>query len=205
MWKRTGRLFILGVLALALPGFGQNRVFVTNDTFSGNLGGLAGGDTICQREADAVPLGGSWVAWLSTVNPQVNAVDRLSAGSFALLDSTPVAASIADLTDGNIANPINLTPTSQVVQGPVWTGTATTGLPGAPPNDCTGWTAGPFGWYGEASRSDGGWTFVDTLPCDDALRLYCFEVQAAPTLPQWAALGLALLLLAGPALSLRRQ
>ena len=51
------------------------RMFVTSTFHSGPIGGLAVADSICQTRADAVPLGGTWKAWLSTST--VNAVDRI--------------------------------------------------------------------------------------------------------------------------------
>src|SRR5690606_18750316 len=46
---------------------GPCRVFVTNQTFQGNLGGVAGGDELCQTAADSSELtrGGTYKAWLS--------------------------------------------------------------------------------------------------------------------------------------------
>ncbi|MFQ5526156.1 MAG: hypothetical protein ACE5GX_07825 [Thermoanaerobaculia bacterium] len=197
-------ILVLALLASAAPSFGQNRVFVTDGRFNGNLGGLAGGDAICQAEADGQALGGVWVAWLSTVSPVVNARDRLSPGSFALLNGSPVAASIADLTDGTIANAISLTPTGVILMStPVWTGTAPDGTPGAPPNDCGGWTGAGSGWFGNATNSDSQWTFIDTFPCDNSAPIYCFERQVVPSLPAWALLVLAVTLGAGSLLLLR--
>jgi hypothetical protein len=42
------------------------RVFITSTIYKGNLGGLSEGDAKCQARADAVGLGGTWKAILST-------------------------------------------------------------------------------------------------------------------------------------------
>ncbi|MCP3974444.1 MAG: hypothetical protein GY720_08120, partial [bacterium] len=83
------------------------RVFVTSTQQNGNLGGLAGGDAVCEARATANTLGGTWRAWLSTST--VDAKDRLTepAGVFTrAVSGTKVADDIADLTDGNIDNAI---------------------------------------------------------------------------------------------------
>jgi len=40
------------------------RAFVTNGTYSGKLGGISGADALCQGEADATGVGGTWKAWV---------------------------------------------------------------------------------------------------------------------------------------------
>ena len=42
------------------------RVFVTNQTWNGDLGGLQGADNKCQQAAFDRGLGGAWRAWVST-------------------------------------------------------------------------------------------------------------------------------------------
>jgi len=61
-----------------LPVFdGGLRIFITRDTFEGDLGGLAGGDEKCQLAAAAAELGGTWVAYLSV--GAVTAPSRMTA------------------------------------------------------------------------------------------------------------------------------
>jgi hypothetical protein len=53
-----------------------NFVFVTSRAYTGNLGGLAGADAICQTHAAEAGLPGTYVAWLATST--VTAPSRLA-------------------------------------------------------------------------------------------------------------------------------
>ena len=77
-------------------------VFVTSQTFNGNLGGLAGADAKCNAAAMAAtpsPLPGTYTAWLS--DSSIDARDRVtqSAGPYVRTDGVRVAESFTDLTD----------------------------------------------------------------------------------------------------------
>src|SRR5262245_5083470 len=59
------------------------RVFVTTKSYpadlktaGGAVSGVAGGDSLCTRDALAAQLGGNWKAWLS--NDTVSAIDRIT-------------------------------------------------------------------------------------------------------------------------------
>ena len=85
---------------------GVKFVFASSTTSDGDLGGLDGADTECNVLAENAGLPGEFVAWLSTAS--VDAVDRLagSNGPWFSTGGEMVAASVADLTDGDITNPI---------------------------------------------------------------------------------------------------
>jgi hypothetical protein len=72
-------------------------VFATSQGFTGNLGGLAGADAICQAEANAAGLPGTYKAFLSDNN--TSAADRLNQSSlpYELVNGTPIAADWADI------------------------------------------------------------------------------------------------------------
>ncbi|MEC7948346.1 MAG: Ig-like domain-containing protein, partial [Myxococcota bacterium] len=63
-------------------GPAQTRVFVTSDTWAGDHGGVSGADQHCQDAADAVGLGGVWVAWLSSTSR--SAKDQVGPGPYVL-------------------------------------------------------------------------------------------------------------------------
>ncbi len=158
-------------------------VFVTSLTYNGNLGGLAGGDNRCQALADAGSFGGTWSAWLSTNTP-IHAKDRITDTQYALLDSRLVANSKADLTDGSIANRIDLTDSGAVITTPsVWTGTASTGnYAGGSSNfySCVNWgsqSSSLFGRTGSPTSTTTSWTTVSFVQCSSVRRLYCFRVS----------------------------
>ena len=86
--------------------------FVTGETHSGDLGGLAGADASCQRLATAVGAGGrTWRAYLSThgtaTEPAVNARDRIGDGPWHNAKGVMIAPSLADL-HGDIQRDTNL-------------------------------------------------------------------------------------------------
>lgn len=182
---------------------GNKRVFVTSTWYDGNLGGLTGADNKCQTRADAVGLGGTWKAWLSSQT--VSAASRLthSSDSYQLLDGTVIAGSWSDLTDGTILHQIDLTETNTIVTrdpsndtSHTWTGTAFDGTiyndVHGPYDLCKNWTSnyyssteGYMTVIGTTQGSDlggsnlinGKWTIWATgFRCgDNFARLFCFE------------------------------
>jgi hypothetical protein len=87
--------------------------FVTGEKHSGNLGGLAGADAICQRLAQAAgsPATRVWRAYLSTQGtpqtPSVNARDRIGNGPWFNSRGVMIAGSLADL-HGDVQRDSNL-------------------------------------------------------------------------------------------------
>ena len=83
------------------------RFFVTSAAkASGDLGGLAGADAICQSLASAAGAGDrTWRAYLSTQaangQPAVNARDRIGTGPWHNAKGTQIAANVADLHGDN--------------------------------------------------------------------------------------------------------
>jgi hypothetical protein len=66
-----------------------NRIFVTSETYDGDLGGIAGADAICQGHADAASLGGTWRALLQT--PTEDWHERLTGSrGWVRVDGAPV-------------------------------------------------------------------------------------------------------------------
>jgi len=53
------------------------RVFITDNEYSGNLGGLDGADQICQEEAAKLGLGGEWMAFLGGENDNETTTQRV--------------------------------------------------------------------------------------------------------------------------------
>lgn len=162
------------------------RVFVTSQTFNGNLGGLSGADEKCQALANAAGLGGTWVAWLS--DSSHNASDRISKTNdgYYRLDGVKIAANYSDLLDGEIENPINVYENLSVVGSElsgeevlVWTGTnSSSGALPSDPQYCSNWLDAShqtFGYCGKTSDTDQAWSMAAAAYCDTRHRLYCFE------------------------------
>ena len=155
------------------------NVFVTSQTFTGDLGGVVGADAICQELACSAGLPGNYKAWLSdSSSSPANDFDQGTA--YSLVDGTAIASSFADLTDGSLQNPINkdengVTITSGILN--VWTNTNDDGTRRSS-TDCQGWTSSSSsfaGTTGNASRKDTTWTFFSNLNCAVSARLYCFQ------------------------------
>lgn len=162
---------------------GPLRAFVTSQTWSGNLGGLAGADLKCKQAAEAAGLGGTgvWVAWASTNSDNVRALDRVTSnGPWHLVDGTVLAVDKADLTDGVLDPALRRTEQNQVIDAMndrTWTGTRPDGTPAQ--NDCARWMSGSSnsaGAVGEANQKGGNWTNLGPESCNNANRLYCFEL-----------------------------
>ena len=86
--------------------------FVTSSTQSGNLGGLAGADAVCQRLAAAAGAGNRvWRAYLSTQGtpaaPAVNARERIGNGPWYNANGVKIADNLADL-HGDVQRDSNL-------------------------------------------------------------------------------------------------
>lgn len=178
---------VLNTLCARNPDCGAFIVFVTSTEHDGDLGGLAGGDQICNSRAAAAGMRGrTFVAWLSTSS--VDARDRLSeppAGRLGQVDGWVrtdgafVAASIADLTDGNISGLIDRDEFgAQQEDQNVWTGTTFDGK--ALESDCSNWTTASASFFARVGYTggliDGDWTNVASQNCNLTARLYCFEV-----------------------------
>lgn len=53
------------------------KVFITQNTYAGDLGGLGGADQKCQQEAEKMGIGGSWTAFIGGDADEETAVERL--------------------------------------------------------------------------------------------------------------------------------
>lgn len=177
----------------AAPSGSGLRVFVTSAVYNGNLGGLSGADAKCRALAIAASLGGTWKAWLSTNS--ISAASRLvhETSPYKLVNGIVIADNWADLTDGSLAAPINVTETGINFSTPVWTNTAINGSSAYTDQyDCSGWTdSQPFpGSSGYSGFMDSYWTTSGAQGCSRSYALYCFEQSGTvPTPPNLVATG----------------
>ncbi len=154
------------------------RVFLTNQVFSGALGGALGADAVCQEAADSASLGGAWMAWVSDSN--VSVADRFahSKSPYKLLTGTIIAANWDSLTSTNLQAPINVDEEMNLdgsVSIGVWTGTDASGQ--ADSNDCNDWTDANLasGLIGNGASSGTNWSASELRQCGGSNQLYCFE------------------------------
>ena len=158
--------------ALALCGPLAKRVFVTEAAVSPNLGGLAGADALCGDLAKTAGLPGVYKAWLS--DEATSAKNRLAHSSipYARVDGVVVANSFADLIDGSLLAPINITQNGAGVSAGglsvfAWTGSAPDGSTVAG-RTCNNWTdaTNAFNAASGAPGSTGGsWTNSQNNGC----------------------------------------
>lgn len=147
--------------------------------YTGNLGGLAGADAICQARAQAIALPGTFRAWLSTAT--VSAASRLShhTGPYVLITGVKVADDWADLTDGTLDHAINRTPEGYDITGTQQARTGTTELGAShPTGDCNGWTSAATNLFvrvGRVAQSSSLWSTAVNDNCFTNSFIYCVE------------------------------
>jgi len=155
--------------------------FITSTDQSGNLGGLAGADALCQRLAQAggSPATRTWHAYLSTQGEgAVNARDRIGNGPWHAANGTKIADNVADLhsdidRDSNyVIAESGLDENGDAVPGrfgrpegvgnkhDILTGSDSRGMafPAGTDRTCNNWTSGGAGnaMTGHFDRSGGG-------------------------------------------------
>jgi len=170
------------VVNIVLPA--HLKVFVSSQTYNGNLGGLSGADVKCQGLANTANLQGTFKAWLSTST--VNAKDRFISKNlpYYTVNGIKVADNFNDLIDGSLDNPINVDEKGKIVSYSVWTGTKTNGEKETS-NLCNDWmidSPNYRGRTGDSSSYTDSWTYWNKPTCDNNVRLYCFQdIISTPT------------------------
>jgi hypothetical protein len=148
--------------------------FITsvNPAQSGNLGGLAGADAICEKLAAAAGVGGrNWRAYLSTqataTAPAVNARDRIGKGPWTNVKGVVIANNLAELHGTNSINKETaLTETGAIVparpdpknEHDIMTGSLPDGtaMPAGRDATCSNWTAASGGGAMVGHHNRGG-------------------------------------------------
>jgi hypothetical protein len=116
----------------------HNVVFITKNTFDGNLGGVAGADAKCQMAA-AGKFPGTFVALVATGG--YSALDRLDGSrGWQRSDGVLVADDPSEFANQGIRNPIDVDENGdRVLDSTVWTGYREFGQPS--PESCSSFTA----------------------------------------------------------------
>lgn len=158
------------------------RMFVTSQVYSGNFGGVQGGDSICNTLAKAAILGGTWKVFLS--DGTAGALARTSeVGPWFRVDrTTKIFNNRTGFTVGALAAIYNEYGSSVASSARAWTGTRADGTADGSQN-CSDWTSDTGSVYGTAGNpnkllADGPkWMFGNegAAPCTSQYRLYCFE------------------------------
>ena len=167
-------------------------VFVTAETFTGDLGGFAGAEAKCNLAAASASLPGTYLPWLSDATNSPSTLFNKDA-QWRLVTGERVAHSWMDLIVQNKRAPspynrdflrtaINVDQHGVIhVDGNVWTATDTRGETlGISTSDCNEWTTncvdcGSVGALGRMLNGDSQWTSWQTQACNWFERLYCFQ------------------------------
>ena len=169
-------------------------VFVTAEVHNGDfarggmLTGLEAADAFCRSRALGAGLdvnGTDFWAWLS--DDDTSPADRFfhSQGRYVMPDGTVIAESWADLTDGELLAPLQVTEHGDLVDIPLaWSNTGPDGFAAADSQSCQGWTSKDFmdfGRFGITDYTDVSWTDATSIAnptdCLDEAHVYCFEQQ----------------------------
>lgn len=165
-------------------------VFVTDQTFPADLGGLEGADMACQTAATAAGLVGTFRAWLS--DDTFPATSRVPSGAMPYVrrDGALVAVNAGAIISGveeKLKAPISVTELNDELlmlsacgsADAVWTGTSRFGVQIMGAN-CGNWNdvdspVDAVGGSLQATNAD--WTEGCGLACNGGARLYCFEIE----------------------------
>ena len=159
-------------------------VFVTEDFFFGDLGGVTGADAKCQTAANNGGLNGTYKAWISVETSSPATSFTQSTVPYVTTRGDQVASNWQDLIDGTLTNPINGDEYGSAVPGAdVWTNTKADGTiySSALTDSCQNFTLSAGYPYtakvGLASEVDSSWTESGfSFEClFGMMRLYCFQ------------------------------
>ena len=164
------------------------RIFVTSETYQGNLGGALGADEKCQLLADNAGLDGAFKAWISqseSSSPAQSWEQHMPFRPYYLVDDTKIADDWNHLTntnavDNELHHVINKDENGQLVETAplrVWTNTNWDGNRVSTDN-CNGWTKSGKDWtskYGSIESTSHNWSWAGGMRCNWLGRLYCIQ------------------------------
>ncbi|MEZ4453036.1 MAG: DUF4215 domain-containing protein [Nannocystaceae bacterium] len=154
-------------------------VFLSSMAYFGGIEGANNADSRCETLGGKALLEGPFKAWISEGGSPASLRLDPSTIPYRLRDGTLVALNWADLTDGDLAAPINLTEKGIHVEDAnagAWTGTLANGSAAA--TNCVDWTDGmntSEGFVGDVNKIDANWTQARNDPCDMPNRFYCIQ------------------------------
>jgi hypothetical protein len=172
-----------------------NLMFVTNNTYDGNVNGIAGADKRCTDAAGQAGLPGTYRAYLSSAIMGIagpipfHAPGRFAGASgWVRTDGQLVVKSINEFHSGMISNAPMLTEFGTSVANTqylyVWTGTVN----GQFANQCMPvgawgiWNGtGNSAWAGKATAVNTQAVALDSFSCTAQMRLYCFGIDRNAT------------------------
>lgn len=180
---------------VCIPVIEDKIVFVTSETYTGNLGGLQGADAKCQQLAINAGLPGLYMAWLSDNFASPSTRFNKAAINYTLVNGAVIANSWGDLIDPfDLYYAIQIDENGNILAGEyplttVWTGTDTDGTPyphlTSKSDCCHNWEEFCYQWtqelpsveatFGQYNSTSLLWTAPGTDPCNEEKHLYCFQ------------------------------
>ena len=153
-------------------------VFVSTSSGTGKLDGLDGADLLCNTDAAAAGLEGTFKAWLSTSDEAPSTRFTPAQVPYRRPDGIMIAKDWDDLVDGTLAAPINLDLDGvSYPDAKIWTGTLPNGT--AAGDNCSNWTttgdAFLTGVVGSTKQAGSEWTNQGLRFCTEPTRVYCFQ------------------------------
>lgn len=180
LYDANGRVAVTTIPAVrAYSSTPSHLLFATTSTFTGNLGGLTGGDAICQGRGNRFDPTKTWKLLASSST--VDAVTRVGlSGNVRNVNGVLLATSSADFFDGTLAAAVSLTEDGVASTNYSWTGSANTGIKKGAGLYCADWTNSTNATNGRRGRHSTTTTHLDfgTTTCNTALSLYC--ISSAP-------------------------
>ena len=161
----------------------KRRVFVTQEAYTGDLGGVIGADNKCEIAAAKAGLEGEFRAWISDGNfglaVRFNSMNFR--GWYVLTTGENLVYGWDDLTSGEpLLKPIAVNQYAEVLPVLIdfaWTNTGPGGHSAQAP-DCISWTGGGgAGHAGMVNATNSEWTSYTERDClGTVAHLYCFQV-----------------------------
>jgi hypothetical protein len=163
-------------------------VFLTANTYNGDLGGVAGADAKCQAEATGNGLSGTYKAWIAdgdTNNSPNNRFNQASVpyrmltnGDIVSPAFSTLASNWAGVTDGSIDVLFNYHLDGTTSNTHAWTNVSEYGNRYKPDPHCSSWTTSSSGIVGRRGgnyTANYNWTDNTDYACNNLISLYCFE------------------------------
>lgn len=164
------------------PTTNIRKIFATNTTYTGGMGGLTGADTRCQTAATSAGETGNWIALLS--DDGVLPWDRISTNWYRLqnMKGDFVASNVEDFTDGSLETAVRYNESGGRLSGRrAWTGMHTiTGnsYHETTNNNCLHWNNGSSSYNAYVGNSGSKTSFMfqsssELSLCNASFSIYC--------------------------------
>ena len=166
---------------------GNHRVFVTSNTYNGNLGGISGADSICNTEASSSGLKRTYKAILSSSLSSAFSRLNLTGKVYVFSDSETNSVVVNLGTDlwntgsggADLLSSINIDTNYNVVSLSPWTGTDSDGSITLTGDMCQNWTSSSAAFQGQTgstSSLNDSWIEGISSNCNLSRRLYCISI-----------------------------